>query len=327
MNRPFFLAFGVVAMLAPSSYSQTPPKDSARLAEVRFADGSIVRMNILQETVEVATKYGKLTIPTDDIRRIDMGLHIPPGMEAQIETSIRNLASEAFKQREDASRDLLQFGHWAFPALQKAAGSPELEVAKRGQALLTRISEKTPPEVLKIRADDVVQTRDFPIVGRIASPTIKAHSPLFGDQMLKLSDVRSIAIRGQRGDADISIDAAKHGSSLDQWLDTGIAVDSQIRLTITSEGNVDLWPQTAGQYIAHPRGFNTPGKGGAFLAGALVGKIGESGRTFLIGERYEANVAEEGKLYLQVIPSPWNNASAGVYRVRIATEQLAISGR
>lgn len=327
MNRSFVFALGGVVALASCSFAQTPTKETARLAEVRFADGSVVRMNVLQETVEVMTKYGKLTIPTDDIRRIDMGLHIPEGLEVQIENSIRNLASEAFKQREDASRDLLQVGHWAYPALQKASNSPELEVAKRAQSLLTRISEKTPPDILKIRADDVVQTRDFPVVGRIASPTIKAHSPLFGHQLLKLSDLRSIQLRGQRGDAEVSIDSAKHGSALDQWFDTGVAVDSHIRLTIVSEGNVDLWPQTAGQYIAHPRGFNTPGKGGAFLAGALVAKIGESGRTFLVGERYEANATDEGKLYLHIIPSPWNNASTGIYRVRIATEHVAISGR
>ena len=130
-----------------------------------------------------------------------MGVHIPEGLESQIEKSIRNLASDAYKQREDASKELLQAGHWAYAALQKASTSPELEVAKRAQSLLNRISEKTPPDVLKMRVDDVVQTRDFPIVGRIASPTIKAHSPLFGEQLLKLCDLRSIHLRGQRGES------------------------------------------------------------------------------------------------------------------------------
>src|SRR5262249_984956 len=148
-------------------------------------------------------------------------------------------SSSTFKQREDASKELLQVGHWAFAALQKASTSPELEVAKRAQSLLTRISEKTPPDVLKIRADDVVQTRDFPAVGRIASPTIKAHSPLFGEQLLKLCDLRSIHLRGQRGESEITLDSAKYGSALDQWFDTGIAIDGQLRLAITSEGSVD----------------------------------------------------------------------------------------
>jgi len=254
-------------------------------------------------------------------------VHIPEGLEAQIEKSIRNLASDAYKQREDASKELLQAGHWAYAALQKASTSPELEVAKRAQSLLNRISEKTPPDVLKMRVDDVVQTRDFPIVGRIASPTIKAHSPLFGEQLLKLCDLRSIHLRGQRGESEMTIDAAKYGSALDQWFDTGLVIDGQLRLTINSEGSVDLWPQTPGQYVAQPRGYNTPGKGGAFLAGALVGKIGEAGRAFLIGERYEVNSTDEGKLFMHIIPSPWNNASSGLYRVRVTTEHVAVSGK
>lgn len=328
MCRPCLLALGFalggVVAFAPCSFAQSAAKDIVRLAEVRFADGSVVRMNVLQETIEVATKYGKLTIPTDDIRRIDMGMHIPDGIEPLIAKSIRNLASDAYKQREDASKELLKVGHWAFAALQKAAASSDLEVAKRAQSILNRITERTPPDVLKMRADDVVQTRDFPVVGRIASATIKAHSPLFGEQLLKLSDLRSIHLRGQRGESEMTIDAAKYGSALDQWFDSGVVIDGQIRLTIASEGSVDLWPQTPGQYVAQPRGYNTPGKGGAFLAGALVAKIGETGRTFLIGERYEANATDEGKLYMHIIPSPWNNASAGVYRVRVTTDHVAM---
>lgn len=324
MFRSLILALGVVALLSPAAFAQTTPKDATRRADIHVADGSTLKWSVQQESIEVVTKYGKLTIPTDDIRRIEMGLHLPPGMEAKVENAIRNLASEAFKQREDASKDLLQAGHWAYPALQKASASPELEVAKRAQALLIRIAEKTPPEVLKIRAEDIVQTRDFQVVGKISSPAIKVSSPLFGDQLLKLSDVRSIHFRGQRGESEFVLDAGKFGSSLDQWFDTGIMLDSQLRLSITAEGNVDLWPQTPGQYIAQPRGFNTPGKGGSFLAGALVAKVGETGRVFLVGERYEQNATEEGKLYLQMIPSPWNNSSTGSFRVRISTDNIGM---
>src|SRR5436189_5676485 len=75
MCHRFVLAIGGVVALASCSLAQSAAKDVVRLAEVRFADGSVVRMNVLQETIEVATKYGKLTIPTDDIRRIDIGMH------------------------------------------------------------------------------------------------------------------------------------------------------------------------------------------------------------------------------------------------------------
>jgi hypothetical protein len=325
MRRSFVPALILVATTTTSAWSQNPAgKEAARLAEVRFADGSIVRMVIQQESLEVMTKYGKLTIPTNDIRKIEMGRHPPEGIERTIDQSIKLLSSEAFKQREDASRDLLQAGHWAYPALQKATGSPEMEVAKRAQTLLHQIAEKTNPEVLKLKIDDVITTTEFPVHGRIVSSTIKAYSPLFGEQALKLSDLRSLHLRGVRGEVELAIDSAKYG---EQWYDTGVILDSQLRLIVTADGQADLWPQTPGQYMAHPRGYNTPGKGGTYLAGALIGKIGENGRSFLVGDRYEGSPTEEGKLYLQIVASPWNNASTGSYRVRIATEHVALTGR
>src|SRR5207244_2352634 len=140
------------------------------------------------------------------------------------------------------------------------------------------------------------------------------------------SEIRSLHMRQQGGKQDLIVDAAKYGSSLDQWCDTGIVVDVSQRLTITSEGQVDLWPQGPGQYVAAPKGYNTAGKGGQFMAGGLVGRIGETGKGVFIGGRFEGAASEEGKLYLLIVPSPWNNASAGNYRVRIQSD-LAVLGQ
>jgi hypothetical protein len=51
--------------------------------------------------------------------------------------------------------------------------------------------------------------------------------------------------------------------------------------------------------------------------GMLIGKIGEDGEPFVIGDRYDGNPEREGKLYLHIGPSPWNCPSAGNYEVKI----------
>ena len=61
------------------------------------------------------------------------------------------------------------------------------------------------------------------------------------------------------------------------------------------------------------------------MAGALIGKVGEHGKAFLIGERFDGVPNEEGKLFLQIVSTAWNNASSGSYRVRIAMEHVALS--
>ncbi len=327
-RKPYVLALcAALAVSIPSQAQDKPVSMRPSLVEVRFADGSVVRMTLLEASLDVKTKYGKLTIPVSDVRRVEFGLHVPPDVNQQITHSIKRLASDVYKERDGASKDLVQVGHFAFPSLQKASRSGDTEVAFRAVSVIKQISERVAPELLRLREEDVIHTAEFTIIGTIVSPTLKAHSPHFGEVPLKLSELRMMHVKHHGGKQELIVDATKYGSALDQWCDAGVMVDAGQRLVITGEGQVDLWPQGPGQYMAAPKGYNTAGKGGQFMAGALIGRVGENGKMFFIGERFDGPVNEEGRLYLQIIPSPWNNASTGQYRVRVQTEYAALGGR
>ncbi len=166
------------------------------LAEVRFCDGSLVRMTLLQEDLEVMTKYGKLIIPFREVRRIDFGLHLPDGVGEHIDHSIKQLGSETYKDRDEAVKHLVHYGALAYPFVQRASNNPDPEVSQRASGVLKRITEKTAPENLRVKEDDYIQTLEFPITGRILHPVIKAHSGHFGELSLKLSDLRTLFVRG-----------------------------------------------------------------------------------------------------------------------------------
>jgi hypothetical protein len=128
----------------------------------------------------------------------------------------------------------------------------------------------------------------------------------------------------------VVVDAARYGGQQVQWLDTGVRVGPEAGLKVTATGQVDLWPQQPGQYLASPDGQGgggaVPGRGrglvvvgGGDRGGALVGRIGEDGTPFLVGSRYTRTPRTEGKLYLHIAASPWGNPSAGEYRVTITT--------
>jgi hypothetical protein len=51
--------------------------------------------------------------------------------------------------------------------------------------------------------------------------------------------------------------------------------------------------------------------------GWLIGKVGEDGEPFVIGDRYEGNPEREGHLFLHIGPSPWNTPVVGSYDVKI----------
>jgi len=99
-------------------------------------------MTILQEELEIMTKYGKLTIPLREIRRIDFGLHLPEGVGQHIDQSIKLLGSETYKERDDAVKHLVHYGPMAYPFLQRASRNPDPEVSQRATGVIKRITEK-----------------------------------------------------------------------------------------------------------------------------------------------------------------------------------------
>src|SRR5205823_1174530 len=128
-RTPYVLALSLLVAVSSRSLAQESTVSPSRpnIAEVRFGDGSVVRMTLLQENLEVQTKYGKLQIPLSEVRRVEFGLHVPPEMNQQITQSIKRLASEVYKERDVATKELVQVGHFAFPSLQKASRSSDSE--------------------------------------------------------------------------------------------------------------------------------------------------------------------------------------------------------
>jgi hypothetical protein len=276
--------------------------------EVRFGDGSKVRMQLLQESLEIVTKYGKLVVPTDDVRGIDFGVHLPDGVEEQIKAAIGRLGSTSFKERDAAMNELIKLGGYAYPALKAAEKSSELEVARRVADAIKQIEAKVPADLLRVTSNDRVVTTTFPISGRIVSPSLKAKTPIFGDLALKLPELRSIRWTSGTHEAEVAVDAAKYANNA-TWLDTGVTLDGQSGVLITASGEVDLLNDGSGEFICGPGGTRNIGgrRIGNRLPGALIGRIGEKGTPFTVGERYHATSAPAGKLYLQIVPPPFNN--------------------
>jgi hypothetical protein len=310
--------------------------DSRAIVEVRFADDSTVKMVLQNSSIEVATRYGKLTVPVGEIRRIELGLRVPEGAAKRIDAAIALLGSPDFKQREAATAELLELRELAYPALQQAARSADAEVVRRAKEALKTLAETVPAEKLHLPRHDTVVAQDFTIVGQVEASSLKARSPYFGETSLKLADVRSMRWPGNDRETKLAVDAARYGGQQEAWMDTGIEVRTGGGLQITATGTVDLRPVPgeAGTYLAGPdggvrmargggfpggggRGFGRPA-GGAQSPGMLLGRIGEYGKVFVVGSHFEGPAPDDGKLYLRIAPSPYGVESSGTYDVRVS---------
>ena len=186
--------------------------------------------------------------------------------------------------------------------------------------------------------DDKIVTKSFTIVGRIQTPTVKAKTEYFGDIELGLAKMRTLRSVGGPGlDMEFAIDASKYANA-GQWMDTGYHVDGRTAIHIAAKGFIDVWPQQGGQYLSSPNGFQATQRGGGvgmpFVGGRkvgmvnqqqhcgmLLGKIGEDGEVFVVGERYEGTPENEGKLMLHIGPSQWNCPSAGNYDIKVSRKE------
>jgi hypothetical protein len=280
-------------------------------------------MTILEEFLNIETKYGKLIAPTTDLRRIEFGIRPPAEVALKIDDAIKRLNHEKFQERENALKELVTIGSPAYLSLHRAAKSKEPEVIQRASQALEQIRKKVPEGKLRIREDDLIQTAEFTVIGRVVNPTIKAKSAIFGESLLKVEDLRGVRWMGHQAEVELTIDATRYAVNASEWMDTGIEVNEDDELVIKASGTVDLLANGGGGNTTGPDGSNQWGnRGGAggHKPGALLARIGENGSVFLIGASYKGNAKNEGKLYLQICPSPWamnGNPVAGSYKVNI----------
>lgn len=330
MNSFTVLCAGVLGLgVALTNLGTAGQTDGAKpfLITVHYLNGSTVHMALVQEQIEVETAFGKLTVPRGHIRSIDFGVRLDDEDARQIDEFIGQLGDPLYKRRELALHRLIELGAKAHPALQRAAAGKDAEVVNRAKRGMEAIEKKVPARLLKRRTDDIIKTDRFTIVGKIVTPALAARAEYFGELKLRPIQLYSLRSVGGGGEVEVVVDAATHGSANGQWLETDYHVNAEERLTFVTTGQVDLWPQGPGQYMATPDGkagtlfapYSQTYGPQAAVSGALIGRIGENGRPFLVGSRLSRSFDQGGKLFVHIVPSPWNNASSGTYRLRIVT--------
>ncbi len=170
-----------------------PGSVQARQAvEVRFVDDSTMKLTLQDERFELVSPYGKLLIPVADIQQIDFGMRIPGNLPKRVEVLIDDLGAKEFQKRESASAGLLALREKAYRHLLQAAKQKDPEVVRRAEQLLDRIRDTVPADLLEAPTHDVVYTEDSKIAGHLTATTLKVTTFQFGEQELKLADLRGL---------------------------------------------------------------------------------------------------------------------------------------
>src|SRR5262249_21344421 len=148
--------------------------------EVKFTDGSVMKLRLKDERFTLFTPYGKLLIPFADIDQIEFATRVPEDIAKEISRAIEALGHTEQKKRTAAVALLVELNEKAYPALLKAEKSKDAEVKKRAQEALRKIRAAVPEELLEIREHDIVRTKVSRITGRIDASSFRAETVQFG---------------------------------------------------------------------------------------------------------------------------------------------------
>ncbi len=207
------LGLATVALADPPGTVDKKPTEAAKGpaggVEMKFTDNSTLKLTLLDEKIEFVTPYGKLTVPVGDVQQVEFATRIPEDAVKKVEKAIADLGSPEFKKREDATAELLRLPPSAvYPALLEAAKSSDAEVKRRAEAALEKVKQSIPEDMLKVRKDDVLTTEHGKFTGRLETGTLRVKTVQFGEQQVKLSDVRSLrslAVKAQSTAAAVNV--------------------------------------------------------------------------------------------------------------------------
>jgi hypothetical protein len=163
-----------------------------RAVEIEFTDGSVLRLHLADEKIEMNSPHGKLQIPAEDVLRIEFALRLPEETKKQIDDLLAALRSPDADTRANAGEGLLAFREKAYLPLVKAAKSGDPALAPIAAEVLQELKAQVPADELQMREDDLIVTADTKIAGTITMPALKLKTAQFGELSMNLADGRSL---------------------------------------------------------------------------------------------------------------------------------------
>ncbi len=301
------------------------PKGPAQ-HRIHLDDGSIITGKLAVPAFTVKTEYGLLTVPVEDVNSIIPGLETRESYTREVKMLVKSLGAASYGEREAAQKRLLDMGPSVIPLVDRYGKTTEAEVQKRVEELLLNLESQASlmsdedREFYSVRDEDSLVTPHFKVVGKVQPSQIQVDSK-YGKLTVKLEDVKQILQVGQDGPT-ITKQYSVSGEhrAMTNWLDTGLKLERGAEVMITARGQITMSPWGGG-YISTPDGAMGIGwySQNQIPFGALVGRIGDNGETFMIGKSSRFKAERSGKLYLGFAMNQnyGNNQFPGNYDVMV----------
>lgn len=262
-----------------------------KFIRLHLQDGSVISGDLSVSEVTVETQFGNLIVPIEKIRSFIPGLDSNKKAAEQIAGLIEKLASDDYKTREQAHKDLAAMGTKVQRELEKHVGSENAELKRHVSEILKEFEEAAEEEEEDSAAAatpwiqlDTVVTTDFTVLGKVTPQDFTIDSK-YGPLKVALGDI-------SKGEREVGAKESFRknftvpGDALAQrgFKSTGIRVQAGDKINVKADGSIVMSPwgsnARSGPDGMPNYGWYIPNQ---IPGGALCARIGEKGSVFKVG--------------------------------------------
>lgn len=232
----------------PSATKAPKNKSGTGNWEILFTDDSRMKVSLLDEQLLLVTPHGSLTIPTRDIRKIEVGVRLSAIERQQFDAAIVAVGTQDAKAREEGKAQLIKLGNKIAPFLKRAIhkshgdARPHLEQAYESVAGDHNQRNQEPSDY------DTITTDDSVFAGRLDAMQLRIGTYQFGDLNLRLTDAKTLQF-GKVSGVDAKLEMAD-GVNIYQLCQTHMG--KVVGITVTGSVQGAIWgsgPYTADSTI------------------------------------------------------------------------------
>jgi hypothetical protein len=265
-----------------------------------LTDGSRITGKMSLSHIELSTEYGLLTVPIANLLQVVPGLDRRPEDREEIEHLMDMLGKNA-KESEQAREGLMELG----APVRELLRQRREQVGEKQQAeidkVLMRLDELAEEEMFEqdeLIPDDTVRTEKFTAIGKLLSPQFRIETA-YGDLTVTMADVERLERVGAGGLPDAHRSLEVNGTHFVQLRlkESGIEVHRGDKVVVRANGTISR--STSRVYSSTPDGnsrFGTYSQNPPILGGALVARIGKSGKILKVGSNSTFVAKQSGVL-------------------------------
>lgn len=301
---------------------------------LHLLDGNIISGDLSVSEIEVDTQFGKLVVPIEKIRKFTPGLDSYPKLAGEIKQKIADLASDEYKTREQAHKELVAMGTQIRKELESHSSDVNAEIKRHVGEILKELEEQAEEqdeleegelaEQPWIRLDTVVTT-DFTVVGKVSPGEFTVESK-YGPLTVALADVRTgERPSGAKESLRKTLSVAGENLAQRSFKSSGIRVQAGDKITVRAEGNIVMSPwgsnAASGPDGMPNYGWYVPSQ---IAGGALVARVGDKGTIVKVGRQSTFTAKSSGILQFAIGMQPEYAGEGyqfpGEYRLKIKVD-------